>query len=186
MVPSNHHRNELGIGAAGGDGRLRQANGTPGQDDWWLRSVVEHSSEIVAVIDPDGTLRYANPAFGRVLGYDPGEAAGRMNVLDHVHSDDLPHVLEETKEALAEGGVATNRAEYRFRQADGSWRWMESVGTYLLDDPAVGALSSPPGTSPSARRPCAGARSGSEVSPTRPSRASSSATREKSWRPTAR
>jgi diguanylate cyclase (GGDEF)-like protein/PAS domain S-box-containing protein len=140
LVPSNHHRNELGIGAAGGDGRLRQANGTPGQDDWWLRSVVEHSSEIVAVIDPDGTLRYANPAFGRVLGYDPGEAAGTMNVLDHVHSDDLPYVLEETKEALAEGGVATNRAEYRFRQADGSWRWMESVGTYLLDDPAVGGV----------------------------------------------
>ena len=140
MVPSNHHRNELGIGAAGGDGRLRQANGTPGQDDWWLRSVVEHSLEIVAVIDPDGTLRYANPAFGRVLGYDPGEAAGTMNVLDHVHSDDLPYVLEETKEALAEGGVATNGAEYRFRQADGSWRWMESVGTYLLDDPAVGGV----------------------------------------------
>jgi diguanylate cyclase (GGDEF)-like protein/PAS domain S-box-containing protein len=140
LDPSNHHRNELGIGAAGGGDRLRQANGTPGQDDSWLRSVVEHSSEIVTVIDPDGTLRYANPAFGRVLGYDPGEAAGTMNVLDHVHPDDLPHVLEEIEEALAEGGVASNRAEYRFRQADGSWRWMESVGTYLLDDPAAGVV----------------------------------------------
>ncbi len=136
MDPSNHYSNELGNGAAGGD-RLRHANGTPGQDDWWLRSVVEHSSEIVTVVESDGTLRYANPAFGRVLGYDPGEAAGAMNVLDHVHPDDLPHVLEETEEAIAEGGVATNRAEYRFRHADGSWRWVESLGTYLLDDPAV-------------------------------------------------
>jgi PAS domain S-box-containing protein len=63
-----------------------------------------------------------------------------MNVLDHVHPEDLAHVLEETEKALAEGGVATNEAEYRFRHRDGSWRWMESVGTYLLDDPAVGGV----------------------------------------------
>ena len=54
-------------------------------------------------MDPDGTLRYASPAFERVLGYDPGEAVGKMNVLDHVHPDDLPRVLAETEKALAEG-----------------------------------------------------------------------------------
>ena len=82
-------------------------------------------------------MRYASPAFGRMLGYDPEEVVGKMNVLDHVHPDDLPHVLEETEKALSEGGVATNRAEYRFRHEDGSWRWVESAGTYLLDDPHV-------------------------------------------------
>jgi diguanylate cyclase (GGDEF)-like protein/PAS domain S-box-containing protein len=102
-----------------------------------LRSVVENSSEIVTIVDPDGHLRYASPAFERVLGYDSEEAIGTMNVLDHVHPDDLPHVLEETEKALSEGGITTNKAEYRFRHKDGSWRWMESVGTYLLDDPAV-------------------------------------------------
>ncbi|HEV2744847.1 MAG TPA: PAS domain S-box protein, partial [Rubrobacter sp.] len=105
-----------------------------------MRSVVEHSSEIVTVVDPDGTLRYANPAWGRALGYDLEKAVGAMNVLDHVHPDDLAHVLEETAEALAEGGVVTNEAEYRFRREDGSWLWMQSVGTYLLDDPAVGGV----------------------------------------------
>ena len=61
-----------------------------------------------------------------------------MNVLDHVHPDDLSHVLEETEKALGEAGVARNAAEeFRFRHRDGSWRWMESVGTYLLDDPQV-------------------------------------------------
>ena len=136
MDPSDHDKNELGRGIAGGDDRPTHANRTPGKDGRWLRSVVENSSEIVTVVDPDGTLRYASPAFGRVLGHDPDEAIG-TNVLDYVHPDDLPHVLEETEEALAKGGVATNKAEYRFRARDGSWRWMESVGTYLLDDPAV-------------------------------------------------
>ena len=91
-------------------------------------------------MDPDGTLRYANPAWERALGYDPEQAVGTMNVLDHVHPEDLAHVLEETEKALAKGGAATNEAEYRFRRRDGSWRWMQSVGTYLLDDPAVGGV----------------------------------------------
>jgi diguanylate cyclase (GGDEF)-like protein/PAS domain S-box-containing protein len=72
-----------------------------------------------------------------VLSYDSEEAIGTMNVFDHVHPDDLPYVLEETEKALSEGGITTNKAEYRFRHRDGSWRWIESVGTYLLDDPAV-------------------------------------------------
>ena len=112
----------------------------PGGDYRWLRSVVENSSENVTIVDPDGTLRYASPAFGRMLGYDPKEAVGTMNVLDHVHPEDLPHVLEETEKALSEGGITSNRAEYRFRHADGSWRWVESVGTYLLGDPHVGGI----------------------------------------------
>jgi PAS domain S-box-containing protein len=116
------------------------AKGSPEEDNRWLRSVVENSSEIVTIVDVDGTLRYASPAFGRVLGHDPEEAIGTMNVLDLVHPDDLPHVLEETEEALSKGGIVTNKAEYRFRHRDGSWRWMESVGTYLLDDPHVGGV----------------------------------------------
>ena len=136
--PSDRDRNELGNGTPhGGADEPRHDSGTPGQDDRWLRSVVENSSENVTIVDLDGTLRYASPAFGRMLGYDPEEVVGKMNVLDHVHPDDLPHVLEETEKALSEGGVATNRAEYRFRHEDGSWRWVESAGTYLLDDPHV-------------------------------------------------
>jgi PAS domain S-box-containing protein len=113
------------------------ADGSPEKSDRWLRSVVENTSEIVSIVDPDGTLRYANPAWERILGYDPAEVVGKMNVLDLVHLDDLPLVLEETEKTLSAGGVATNKAEYRFRRKDGSWRWMESVGTYLLDDPHV-------------------------------------------------
>jgi diguanylate cyclase (GGDEF)-like protein/PAS domain S-box-containing protein len=100
---------------------------------------VRNSSEVVSIVDPDGTVRYANSAWEWVLGYDPQEAVG-MNVLEHVHPEDLPHVLEETGKALAEEGVARNKAEYRFRHKDGSWRWLESVGTYLIDDPAVGGV----------------------------------------------
>jgi PAS domain S-box-containing protein len=80
--------------------------------------------EIMKVVDLDGTQLYANAAFERLLGYDPEEAVGTMNVLDYVHPDDLGLVREETEKALAEGGTATNKAEYCFRHADGE------VGNY--------------------------------------------------------
>ena len=138
MDPSDRERNDLYNGAPGGQDGPTHANAPLGEG--WLRSVVENSSEIVTVVDADGTLRYANPAWARVLGHDYEQAVGTMNVLDHVHPDDLAHVLEETEEALAKGGVVTNQAEYRFRRKDGSWLWMQSVGTYLLDDPQVGGV----------------------------------------------
>jgi diguanylate cyclase (GGDEF)-like protein/PAS domain S-box-containing protein len=136
--PSDRERINLGSGSPhGGTDGPTHATGQPEKDDRWLRSVVENSSEIVTIVEPDGTLRYANPAWQRVLGYDPEEEISTMNVLDYVHPEDLPHVLEETEKALSEGGITTNQVEYRFRHKDGSWRWIESVGTYLLDDPAV-------------------------------------------------
>ena len=110
--------------------------GQLGENDRWLRSVLEHSSEIVKIVDPDGTLRYASPAFRRILGYAPDEVIG-TKVFDYVHPDDLSRVLQETEKTVTGEGEGTNVVEYRFRHKDGSWRWMEGVGTYLPDDPAV-------------------------------------------------
>jgi PAS domain S-box-containing protein len=96
------------------------ANGPQGGDDRWLRWVVHNSSEVVTIVDLDGTLRYASPAFERVLGYDPEEVVGTMNVLDHVHLDDLPHVLEEAEKAISEG--ASLRTEPSTASATGTAR----------------------------------------------------------------
>ena len=101
-----------------------------------FRSLVQNSSEVVKITDPDGTLRYASPAFGRVFGHDPEEAIGK-NILDYVHPDDLPRIQEETEKALKDPEIDSNVAEYRFQHADGSWRHVEAVGTYMLDDPSV-------------------------------------------------
>jgi diguanylate cyclase (GGDEF)-like protein/PAS domain S-box-containing protein len=133
----NQEWNDLGDGAPRGADKPEHANGTPGEDDRWLRSVLENSSEIIKVVDPNGTLRYASPAFGRILGHDLDEAVGTMNVFDHVHPEDLTRVLEEIEKALSAEGVGRTVVEYRFRHKDGSWRWMEGVGTYLPADPAV-------------------------------------------------
>jgi len=136
VKPSDHERNDIYHGAPGGPEKPTHANEPLEGAGRWLRSVFENSPEIVKVVDPDGTLRYASPAFGRALGYDPKEAVG-TNVFDYVHPDDLARVLEGAEKALLGDSVGGSLVEYRFRHKDGSWRWMEGAGTYLPDAPDV-------------------------------------------------
>lgn len=116
--------------------KLKEAEALLRESEERFRSVVQNSSEVVNIVDIDGTVKYASPALERVLGHRSEEFVGQ-NVLDFVHPDDLPGVARKTQEALREPAVARNEAEYRFRHKDGSWRHMEALGTYLLDDPSV-------------------------------------------------
>jgi diguanylate cyclase (GGDEF)-like protein/PAS domain S-box-containing protein len=114
-----------------------------------FRAIVESSLEIVKLVSPTGTLLYANPAFEEIYGYDPVQSvAAGMNVLDYIHPDDLPRVVEDTQRTLSkiDADQATGEdskrtfghtTEYRFMDANGTYRWIEGVGTYLLNEPGV-------------------------------------------------
>jgi diguanylate cyclase (GGDEF)-like protein/PAS domain S-box-containing protein len=92
-------------------------------------------SDIIAVFDMDGTLRYCSPSAGHVLGYD--EANAPTNVLDIVHPDDHASVLAAGQSAVAGEPVPV---EFRLRHADGTWRWLSAIGTDLRHDPDVGGV----------------------------------------------
>lgn len=114
----------------------RRSRGKLAENEARFRSVTEHSSEAIKIVELDGTLRFASEAFGRLFGHDPERSVG-ANVLEWVHPDDLVRVQAETERAMAAGAGAHSRAEYRFRHAEGHWVPVESLATYLLDDPAV-------------------------------------------------
>src|SRR5579864_9257102 len=80
------------------------------------RSLIEHSLDLISILNVDGTIRYVSPSHERVLGYRLEEFVGQ-NVFDFVHSDDLPGIKEAFK--LADGAASL---EFRFRHKDGSWR----------------------------------------------------------------
>jgi PAS domain S-box-containing protein len=103
-----------------------------------FRSLVRNSSDIVTVFTPEGIVTYQSPALRRVLGYEPDELIGR-NGFDYVHPDDRQVALEAFKSILKPNS-GPNTAEYRFRHADGSWVFIESVGSNHLEDPAIRGL----------------------------------------------
>ncbi|MDX5893856.1 PAS domain-containing protein [Rubrobacter radiotolerans] len=104
------------------------------------KKLVEYGGHVVKICTPDGTLLYANPAFERVYGYSVEESVGKMNVIDYLHPDDVEGVARETERALREAGpdgIARSWAVYRFRCADGEYKKMWAVGTYLVNEPGI-------------------------------------------------
>lgn len=102
-----------------------------------FRSLIESSSDIVTLLDPSGTILYESPPIKTVLGYTPHERLGQ-NAFAYIHPEDVARVREAFETTLREGRGSS--PEFRVRKADGSWAWLDVVGTNLLDDPNVGAI----------------------------------------------
>ena len=103
-----------------------------------FRSLIENASELISIVDLEGRLTYVSPAYGQVMGYDLAELADR-DAFELVHPEDVPALVKEF-DALAANPGAQAMAEFRFRDAGGTWRILEARGTNLLEDPAVGGI----------------------------------------------
>lgn len=101
---------------------------------------LQKSTDIITVLDADGTVKYQSPAVTRVLGYEPGELLG-WNGFEYVHPDDVGEMKESFAE-LVDDSEGTVTVECRFRTADGEWRWLEVNGTNQLEtDPINGIVT---------------------------------------------
>jgi diguanylate cyclase (GGDEF)-like protein/PAS domain S-box-containing protein len=98
-------------------------------------ALVEHASDVIVLMTPDGMIHYANPAVQRVLGYQ-WRSGDILDVLSLVHPDDRDRCRQAIRQAIRSPGVH-EAVEYRMRHADGSYRVLQSIGNNLLDDPAV-------------------------------------------------
>src|SRR5918998_539638 len=101
-----------------------------------FRSLIQNASDLITVLEEDGTIRYESPTIERILGYLPEERIGK-NAFDYLHPDDEDRSKATFAEALDNPGQVQPSVEFRLRHKDGSWRYMETTRTNLLDDPAV-------------------------------------------------
>jgi PAS domain S-box-containing protein len=103
-----------------------------------FRVLTEHSSDAVSLVGSDGVVFYTSPSSRRVMGYEPDEFVGRDG-FEVVHPDDQERTQALLAEVVETPGKSIT-AEMRVRHRDGSWRWVESVGTNLLHEPSVKAV----------------------------------------------
>lgn len=117
-------------------GELRAADDQLRRSETRFAALVEHASEVIAVVGTDGLVQYASPAAERILGVEPGELEG-TTLLDLAHPDDRPPGgLADLARPDDRGfGVAV---ELRLRARDGGWRHLEAVVTDLTGNPAIG------------------------------------------------
>jgi diguanylate cyclase (GGDEF)-like protein/PAS domain S-box-containing protein len=103
-----------------------------------LHTLVNNSSDLIAVLDERGQLLYANPAAGRVLGYSSPDEVSH-DVFTLIHPDDRETAAEAFIRDISEPGIHPP-AVYRFRTSTGGWRYLEVVATNCLEDPAIGGV----------------------------------------------
>jgi len=100
-----------------------------------FRALIETAQDLITILDPDGRVRYESSTVTRILGYLPVELVGR-DALEPVHPDDVAYLREILSRKLGHAG-AVQRATFRIRHKDGSWRVFESVAENLTDDPDI-------------------------------------------------
>jgi PAS domain S-box-containing protein len=108
---------------------LLRANEALRQSEEHFRRLIEHSYDLVQVLDREGRITYTGPSVHRLLGYTPEEIAG-CTIADYMHPDDLPAATALVAQVFANPGVSVS-LEYRVRHRDGSWRWMEAFARTL-------------------------------------------------------
>jgi PAS domain S-box-containing protein len=90
--------------------------------------LVDLSHDLMGALDAHGRLVWANPAWERILGWDPGELPGTPYV-ELLHPDDRERA-QEAERAIQGGASRWPEAELRVRTRDGGHRWILFSAVY--------------------------------------------------------
>lgn len=103
-----------------------------------FRSLIENSSDAIALLTEDGRIIYASPSTPTVIGFSPEELL-RLTAFDLLDPEDHEGFSERLATLLANPRTRMN-LQIRVRHKDGSWRWIEGTLTNLLDESGIGAI----------------------------------------------
>ncbi len=102
-----------------------------------FNSIIENVSDVIAVLDADGTIHYVNPAAKHRLGHSTKQMQGK-NIAKFIHPDDLPTALEAFQHRLEHPQAPTGSfMQVRLHHKNGQWRDFEGMVDNLLDDSQV-------------------------------------------------
>src|SRR6476469_974058 len=101
----------------------------------WFRTLIHNISDIVALIDAEGRLRFINPRMETVLGYS-SEDVLQHNIFDFIHPEDIPRATIEYSETLRRQGEGVPSV-LRLRDISGIWVPFEVIANNQLEDPEI-------------------------------------------------
>ena len=100
-----------------------------------LQTLLDSASDVMMVLDTDGTRRGVSPYANLVLGYE----AGSLNATElwaFVHPEDVERLMAFFVDCLGRPGISAP-VEFRHRHGNGDWRNLEAVINNRLSDAAV-------------------------------------------------
>jgi diguanylate cyclase (GGDEF)-like protein/PAS domain S-box-containing protein len=129
-------------GTAGGTAvrSVRDLRSSPQEErgERYFRSLVENATDLIALVDSGGVVKYVNAAVAGVLGYPPAERIGR-SLFELFHPEEVLSVVSAFFN-FVRGSGEWEPAEYRVLHRDGSWRVLELTAVSLLADGDSGGV----------------------------------------------
>ncbi len=93
------------------------------------RTLAEHTTDIISRHKRDGSFVYVSPAARELTGYAP-DALKQRHPRSIIHPEDIRRVVAARDRAV--GGERV-KFEFRLRQRDGTYRWVETSGQGIID-----------------------------------------------------
>jgi len=102
-------------------------------------SLVQNATDLAAILEPDGTIRYGSPSGSRILGSSADQWTG-TDLFSRIHPDDAPAARTALATAIENRGIGDPPTAFRARHADGSWRTLQVAYMNRLNDPSVNGI----------------------------------------------
>jgi PAS domain S-box-containing protein len=119
---------------------LTRAINKVNEADRLFKALIEKSTEVIIMINPDGVSVYCSPAVQDVLGYTPDEFLS-FAPWALMHPEETLDIKEEFFRLGGHPGK-TISLQHRMKHKNGEWIWIESRTSNLLEEPAVSAIIS--------------------------------------------
>lgn len=110
-----------------------------------FRTLIQNSSDIITVINTDGSIEFSSPSVKRILGYMPEHLKGKL-VSEFIHPDNIALLTSIIKrvnyqksngESDKKNNVSNEpifQDEFRFKHADNGWVYLEVIGSIIEID----------------------------------------------------
>tara|TARA_R110002051_G_scaffold99857_1_gene170244 strand:- start:49566 stop:53987 length:4422 start_codon:yes stop_codon:yes gene_type:complete len=107
------------------------------QSEQRFKALVQEGYDLFAIIDTAGYYTYMSPSSTAVIGIPPEQFIGR-DAFEFIHPDDAEQTLSSLKKIAHEDKVVMEL--YRAKNNKNEWRWVETVLTNMINNPAVNGI----------------------------------------------
>jgi diguanylate cyclase (GGDEF)-like protein/PAS domain S-box-containing protein len=117
---------------------LRTAQRLAEREGALWRSLSQNAADVALVLDRHLVTRYASPSVTSLLGHPQEDIVGSP-VLDLVHPHDRERVADALRSLVADDSPPES-VQFRMRDLEGDWRFVEQRAMNLVQDSAVQGL----------------------------------------------
>tara|TARA_B110000879_G_scaffold168141_1_gene217550 strand:+ start:4027 stop:6669 length:2643 start_codon:yes stop_codon:yes gene_type:complete len=104
------------------------------QSERRFKGLVQNGSDLITIMDYEGNNKYISPSSTKILGINPKELIPKNN-FDIIHPNDKKAVTKSLLKLKTKKQLTLK--PYRIKHGNGSWRWLESDLTDLMNDSAI-------------------------------------------------